>query len=180
MELTLQLEQIWVFLQREGQGRWGVSCSINTCWIELLGRQQSGESKPHLPQAHSEWSFPLLVPIYCSPSVIPLFSYLQGKTPRSVSILSFLKSLVAYSSWSLGLKPSWWQRRGISIDVITRPVGSFPNTLTARGWAWAVTRSIHGNSQCVGFCYDFVKKPDCLALGFEVDMVRGQGDQDEC
>jgi hypothetical protein len=59
------------------------------------------------------------------------------------------------------------------MNVIARPVGSLPNALKARGWSWAVTRLIHGNSQCVGLCYDFVKKPCYLALGLEVDMGDG-------
>lgn len=170
MELTLQLEQIWVFLQREGQGRWGVSCSINTCWIELLERQQGWGDWATLPPGSLEVVFPNSVP----PTLCPLYNTsleLLIPLPPSVSF-SLSKSLFPYSSWALGLKPSWWQRRGISMDVIARPVGcSLPHTLKAKGWfRRLVTRLIHGNSQCLGFCYDFVKKPDYLALGWDVNM----------
>lgn len=51
------------------------------------------------------------------------------------------------------------------MDVIARPVDSLPHILKARGWlGWLVTRLIHGNSQCLGFCNESVKKPDYLAL----------------
>lgn len=111
---------------------------------------------------------------FCSPYTVPPFNtslQLFIPLPPSVSF-SLSKSLFSYSSWALGLKPSWWQRRGISMDVIARPVGRFlPHTLKARGWfRRLVTRLIHRNSQCLGFCYDFVKKPDYPALGWDVNM----------
>lgn len=59
------------------------------------------------------------------PSVIPLQLFISCP---GVSLLFFFKSLVSYSSWSLGLKPSWWQRRGFFMDVIARPVASVPSS----------------------------------------------------
>lgn len=141
MELTLQLGQIWVFLQREGQGRWGVSCSINTCWIELLERQQGWGEWATLPPGSLEMVFPTSGPHTLSPLYNTSLQLLprQPSFPPKVSVLSLFKSLLSYSSWSLGLKPSWWQRRGISMDVIAQSVGSCPHTLKARGWAWSVS-----------------------------------------
>ena len=166
MELTLQLEQIWVFLQREGQGSWGVSCSINTCWMELLEREQGRGSEPRFPRLI--WNG---FSHFWSPHT--LFSYLQGTpSPPEVLVFSLFQSLVSHSSWLLGSKPSWWQRRGISMDVFARPVDSLsPTHWKPEGeLGWLVTGLIHGNSQCLGFCCDFVKEPDDLALGLDVYM----------
>lgn len=136
MELTLQLEQIWVFLQREGRGRWGVSCSINTCWIELLERQRLGRVSHTSPRLTWSGFSHVWSPHTVPPLLTPLFSYLHPTPPHpkpKYSFLSVSKSLFSCSSWPLGLKPSWCQRRGISMDVIARPVVSLPTHLKPEG-----------------------------------------------
>lgn len=136
MELTLQLEQIWVFLQREGQGSWGVSCSINTCWMELLEREQGSGSEPRFPRLI--WNG---FSHFWSPH--SLFSYLQGTpSPPEVLVFSLFQSLVSHSSWLLGSKPSWWQRRGISMDVFARPVDSLPPHTESQRVSFAVSYQV--------------------------------------
>lgn len=98
------LNRFECFCRGRARAKWGVSCSINTCWIELLERQWSAEGSHTSPRLTCNGLSPP-GPHTLSSSPPPpeyLSSYLQNNLPilRSVSVLCL-------NHWA-SFQPGFW------------------------------------------------------------------------